>query len=876
MKKFLTVLLALSVVFTYTVGTAFAVTAPTDAQKDAATETAQKAMKEAVEKYAGEEISYTTKGLLKDATGYTVADGSGDVYLTQTAVAVGVKDLIAHYNKEIADATKAETDVDNLAATAEGAWKTDLADNDTIGAKLFANPYLTAMYTKAISDAKADANAKIDKYNPANYSGQNLIDLKAAISDLRVILDAATDNNAATLKAVSEGIAAFDTAVKDLPDASKDNENLEKLKFDTKQEIAALGETFRAAEKTALEAILNNASKTAAEKADAQIKLNALDSNVAALVSLYSGQVDAVVIDDKTTAAQATTAVGNIKTTATTTFDTADSAKFYAAVENLGSVELLVKYATDYAAQMKMQYDATTGLAKYNAATVDKQLEKVIKDINNLKLTSYSTIKVEMDNTQTAAQESTGLIAAKAQAIKDITEGNYVSTKWSDTRKDAVEAIQKDYKVKINAATTKDEVDALVKEARKAMDAYLNDTQVTAVKSNVLRSFKSLGYATSADGMGGTLEYYAKAVVAKDPKAYSDDTVKAVVKAAADVLYDAVLEQNNEYLTQTQIQQTLRDNYGKATAVIDAIKTDAEINASANAIVEAIKALPTTVTVENKAQYLEVQKMLEDYMAVPGAVLSKVTNFSTFKTYMSRLITLERNAVEALIRTLPATVTIDSKAAIEAARTANDDFDKTYKAYVYANEDGFKYGYTSAINLSTLESKEALLSQAKLVDAAKKIADLPTAITAADKAAVEAAKAAYDSLDDAEKAVFSKALVEKLEAAVKALGNADAAAVEALKITASSTAGKGYIKVKWTVKGDASKADGYQVYRSVKRNSGYGTKPYFTTKAGATTYKNTKSLKKGTRYYYKVRAFKVVDGKNVYSDWSNKAYRIAK
>ena len=53
-----------------------------------------------------------------------------------------------------------------------------------------------------------------------------------------------------------------------------------------------------------------------------------------------------------------------------------------------------------------------------------------------------------------------------------------------------------------------------------------------------------------------------------------------------------------------------------------------------------------------------------------------------------------------------------------------------------------------------------------------------------------------------------------------------------------------------------------------------GYKKAFTTTKQS--YKNTKCLKKGTRYYYKVIAYKVVDGKNVYSDWSNKAYRVAK
>ena len=79
-------------------------------------------------------------------------------------------------------------------------------------------------------------------------------------------------------------------------------------------------------------------------------------------------------------------------------------------------------------------------------------------------------------------------------------------------------------------------------------------------------------------------------------------------------------------------------------------------------------------------------------------------------------------------------------------------------------------------------------------------------------------------------------------------------------------------QVKWTVKGDTSAVEGYEIWRSTKKNSGF-SKFFTTTK---TTYKNTKSLKKGTRYYYKVRAIAHVDGKKITSDWSNKAYRIAK
>jgi hypothetical protein len=66
--------------------------------------------------------------------------------------------------------------------------------------------------------------------------------------------------------------------------------------------------------------------------------------------------------------------------------------------------------------------------------------------------------------------------------------------------------------------------------------------------------------------------------------------------------------------------------------------------------------------------------------------------------------------------------------------------------------------------------------------------------------------------------------------------------------------------------------DGYQVYKSTSKTTGF--KKAFTT--DNTSYKNTTGLVKGTRYYYKVRAYKQVGSKSIYSSWSNVTYKVAK
>lgn len=61
-------------------------------------------------------------------------------------------------------------------------------------------------------------------------------------------------------------------------------------------------------------------------------------------------------------------------------------------------------------------------------------------------------------------------------------------------------------------------------------------------------------------------------------------------------------------------------------------------------------------------------------------------------------------------------------------------------------------------------------------------------------------------------------------------------------------------------------ADGYEIYRSTKRGSGY--KKLASVKATKLFYTDKKCVT-GTKYYYKIRAFRKIDGQNVYSEYSN-------
>ena len=149
----------------------------------------------------------------------------------------------------------------------------------------------------------------------------------------------------------------------------------------------------------------------------------------------------------------------------------------------------------------------------------------------------------------------------------------------------------------------------------------------------------------------------------------------------------------------------------------------------------------------------------------------------------------------------------------------------------------------------------------------KKILDKAEADIKAAKTEDEVKK-----IQEAAQAEIEKILTSEENAQIKALSGVDKDIFKA-KSKYSKLRGKRAVKVTWNVP-KGMKLDGYEVFRSTKKYSGFGTKPYFTT--SKTSYVNSKGLVKGKTYYYKVRGFVEINGERYYTGFSTKAFRIIK
>ena len=91
--------------------------------------------------------------------------------------------------------------------------------------------------------------------------------------------------------------------------------------------------------------------------------------------------------------------------------------------------------------------------------------------------------------------------------------------------------------------------------------------------------------------------------------------------------------------------------------------------------------------------------------------------------------------------------------------------------------------------------------------------------------------------------------------------------VKKTTVKLSSTASKKKIKLSWK-KSKGYKVDAYEVYRKTSKSGKY-TKVFTTKKPVSLSWTNSKKLKSGKTYYYKVRGVRTVDGNKYYTKWSN-------
>ncbi len=886
MKKFLTVLLVVAVMFTFSFSSAMAFTI--DETKALFAQAYGLAKAEAIDvDYDGTAYGNTS---LDDPTIFTI-----DAATAQKGIEKKYNDVLAGDGGAsiAADVVTYKTSVTTKINGVPQNVALEMLKNDIV-----ANADEDAAYKAAWDAYKAFLTGLVNKIDVSGYSEK-------------------TDNTTTALDGVAYGSAAKNAAAdiaqaKDIINAEAyvDNTSYSTLYAKVFGPIIAVtpvtgGDVIHDTEVSSVEYSLVNAYVTKAQEAGDAATLEAqkasrkaeLMSNVVAFkndANLYNAAhadaVDAFVkaktflIDNAANAG--VLAAIDLTFTASAPLKSAKD-NFVVANDTRDYIDLMSMVAATekLAASMKTEVNAD-GSKKYDNEEIDDNL--VAESISLLTTGAYTdgttVLKETLLGTPTEFQTPSQKAALKIAVPTDNAIDNIIRTgsgapvtvftgpkTFYDKEFEIAVAAINAYNDAIDAAETIGAVDEAIDKLKKELDpASLNNA------ATVDATWPTVGATT--------LEPNVFAYIDAKRTAAGEDIY--VAWAAEPTKYVAPGDPMKELRTwafekgaRTEAEVTAL--YAEACKVVDGYVTFATVKAEAAKVVEMINALPATVALADKAAVKAANKA---YNALHADAQPFVTNKATLDKDITALEKLEAYAVATAINNLPSLskVGVADKEAVKAAKDAYDEYRADCATGAFYGTGGINYGSTSPYNftvaLANIQTaeKEAIVDAVKALDTQKKLGQL----TAEDKKALEAAQALIDAYN-AEYADTTIAPQERLLAAVAKDVNALAAegeikAVESVNLKVRSVRGKGYIKITWRfAKGSAEDVQAYEVYRSTKKNSGF--KKMFTTKDGSKmTYKNTKNLKKGKTYYYKVRAIRVVEDVKYTSDWSNKAYRTAK
>ena len=347
--------------------------------------------------------------------------------------------------------------------------------------------------------------------------------------------------------------------------------------------------------------------------------------------------------------------------------------------------------------------------------------------------------------------------------------------------------------------TTADKAD--IEAARKAYDA-LTDDQKAKVTPETLKKLEDAEAALAAAEKDVADQAAADAVTSTINDLPAADDVTTADKAdieAARKAYDDLTDDQKAKVT----PETLKKLEDAEEALAAAEKEEAD-KAAAGTVEEKLNNLPDPENVETtdkeiiEAARKAYDELTDDQKAkIPEEALKKLTDDE------EALAAAEKEAADqaaaddviALIEKLPAAkdVKTTDKAAIEEARKNYDALTEDQKAKV--SDETLKKLTDAEAALAAAEKEAA--DQAAADDVIALIEKLPAAkdVKTADKAAIEAARKAYDALTDEQKAKVSADTLKKLTDAEAALAEAekktsdDSSKSDSSKTDSSSNAG---------------------------------------------------------------------------------------
>ena len=848
MKKFLTVLLVIAVMFTFSFGSAFAdvATGLNDAQQaeyDAAvgpnnailtakfeTAWAKITTHQLTEGTAAYEVTPKAYAELKDSAYKAVTDA---LYEAAKNNQTGLESLLA------ADAILVTVDNALKAEIAQAQFAIDYAKEiaklDTVDTTVYAE--------------KAKAEAKIAEVKANAAAIANKIDSDSTMTDC--VLAWIDVNNLVSNDLGIGGVTPTITKVYYQIETETVFSGVYELADTATWKKVATSEAEKAAEaaqKAALKAVV---AKNVAEYQLANgVKANA--TLIAAYTEGYGVAIDEKIVTDA--AAIAPVAA----------FDPA-TGTYKELVGNYNKIQELVAYADKY----KAEKDADGNLVR-DAEAIDDIVDAAKK-------AAYADSAVAWSGLDAAKKEIAGsTIDSQAKGLAYVKENAKTLAKnfaednsYYPAEQTKVDEILAEFNAKVDAAT-------------KTEDITKATTGLYATYMAKLDAVKTKGEVN--DDLDNKAAYTSAKTALVNYVSYYNGTVDAAKKLDTAAIEDLLDEFYGENGARTEAaMKALKDSI---IGLVDKLPTAEAQAAAKKAAIDAINAIPAAVTLADEAAIQAAVDAVDAYADVYGTDLPQ-----TSKDALASAKAALGTAYKVELYKKAASVDKTDKAAVKALIAEFDAADDN--------------DCVSGMNLNTNSVYNSLVNALDTIRAAEKnsvvkaINAIPVNVTEADKAVVEAARALYDSyvdeytdytcttwgVDGAGKLNCNAAndfadVYRELALAEAALGlNAEdpAYSVESLKIKArTDKAKKGSITVRWTVvDGDASAVEGYEIWKSTKHSSGY--KKMITKSADSDWYKNTKGLKKGTRYYYKVRAIAYTeDGVKVKSDFSNKARRIAK